>query len=440
MTQVQEEDWYGVDREHLKVWANKIRCSDDWDDFMREWNGAHETDTVLYGYEMKFEFIFASDFEFDELEKYYSFFQNSEFQKIHQLTIQIEKEERIFTASDKELLQLLLTCKIDTLIIHSRNDDGLNNFPLEHYFPTHSHHIRQIQCLQLPIYRTVNMNPLFNSSQLTKVSFPMYGVSDFDSLSTITTVQQLVLYWTCNIINSVSHHSLKYQQQHLQKFCDHSPALQLIHISMNDERHRSFFIDYFHKYPLTVGVQVGEHDWISPHSSVKWLHESYPSKESYPLLERPSVLPLRRERLGAREDLFSYLLNPKDLICPITQQIFVNPVVAADGQTYERDAIQEYFQSNYAKIPNDLTHWKTPLTGMIVNTRDVYPNYRLKSILESILTQMTPSLEEDPLWSDEKFRSHKQRQWPNRRRRMTVRSMKKKKTKQKKSQRRYRRS
>ena len=36
---------------------------------------------------------------------------------------------------------------------------------------------------------------------------------------------------------------------------------------------------------------------------------------------------------------------PKDLLCPLTLDLFEDPVVAVDGHTYERAAIEKWFQS-----------------------------------------------------------------------------------------------
>ena len=35
-----------------------------------------------------------------------------------------------------------------------------------------------------------------------------------------------------------------------------------------------------------------------------------------------------------------------ELLCPITLEIFRDPVVASDGHTYERKAIEEWIQKN----------------------------------------------------------------------------------------------
>lgn len=59
--------------------------------------------------------------------------------------------------------------------------------------------------------------------------------------------------------------------------------------------------------------------------------------------------------------------------CPITGQPMRRPVVAADGGTYERSAIQRWLRSS------DMS----PLTGMKLKHKDLIPNYLLISSLQS---------------------------------------------------------
>lgn len=62
---------------------------------------------------------------------------------------------------------------------------------------------------------------------------------------------------------------------------------------------------------------------------------------------------------------------PTDLICPITGQLMKNPVITQNGQTYEKEAIEEWF-----------TRKKTdPLTRMEINTH-LIPNYSLRKICD----------------------------------------------------------
>ena len=58
--------------------------------------------------------------------------------------------------------------------------------------------------------------------------------------------------------------------------------------------------------------------------------------------------------------------------CPITGEPMINPVVAADGHTYERAAIARWLQ----------TSDKSPLTGAMLAHKDLVPNYMLLSSLQ----------------------------------------------------------
>ena len=80
------------------------------------------------------------------------------------------------------------------------------------------------------------------------------------------------------------------------------------------------------------------------------------------------------------------------LKCPITHEIMEDPVVAYDGHTYERSAIEEWyrleidrcnsgvnsnFESNFFTI-------KSPMTGELLSSPHVLlllPNYTLKKVI-----------------------------------------------------------
>ncbi|CAF1521099.1 unnamed protein product [Adineta ricciae] len=63
----------------------------------------------------------------------------------------------------------------------------------------------------------------------------------------------------------------------------------------------------------------------------------------------------------------------KNLTCPLTRQIFVDPVIASDGQTYERDAITDWLKSNRT----------SPTTGILMTTSFI-ENGTLKQIIQSL--------------------------------------------------------
>ncbi len=64
---------------------------------------------------------------------------------------------------------------------------------------------------------------------------------------------------------------------------------------------------------------------------------------------------------------------PPEFMCPITGEIFEDPVMTEDGQTYERFAIGEWFKSG---------HSKSPLSGVHLNSQKLIPNNSLKKLIE----------------------------------------------------------
>jgi predicted GTPase len=65
--------------------------------------------------------------------------------------------------------------------------------------------------------------------------------------------------------------------------------------------------------------------------------------------------------------------RPYEHICPITLQVMTDPVVAADGHSYERKAIQEYFKVNHSP--------KSPLNGSPLKNKDLVDNHALKTMI-----------------------------------------------------------
>ena len=62
---------------------------------------------------------------------------------------------------------------------------------------------------------------------------------------------------------------------------------------------------------------------------------------------------------------------PKSFLCPITCQLLVDPVTAADGHTYERSAIRTWLED----------HGTSPMTNMALRNRDLVPNHSLKTAI-----------------------------------------------------------
>merc|ERR1719454_2216829 len=58
-------------------------------------------------------------------------------------------------------------------------------------------------------------------------------------------------------------------------------------------------------------------------------------------------------------------------ICPITHDVMTDPVVGADGYTYERAAISRWFE----------TSRKSPVTGQSLPHTDLVPNHSVRTLM-----------------------------------------------------------
>jgi hypothetical protein len=63
---------------------------------------------------------------------------------------------------------------------------------------------------------------------------------------------------------------------------------------------------------------------------------------------------------------------PPIFVCPITQEMMTDPVIAEDGYTYERKCIEEW-TSQY--------HKRSPMTNQEMETLNLIPNYALRSAI-----------------------------------------------------------
>lgn len=62
-------------------------------------------------------------------------------------------------------------------------------------------------------------------------------------------------------------------------------------------------------------------------------------------------------------------------ICPITHDVMTDPVVTADGYTYERSAIAQWFELSR----------KSPITGQMLKHTDLIPNHSVRTLLKMLI-------------------------------------------------------
>lgn len=91
---------------------------------------------------------------------------------------------------------------------------------------------------------------------------------------------------------------------------------------------------------------------------------------------------LLREVQGLKHPLWRHLPGPEEaslpneLLCPITQQTMSDPVVAADGYSYERHAMQQWLAGG-KEI--------SPMTGKPLEHKSLVPNRTLQLLIQKYL-------------------------------------------------------
>ena len=71
------------------------------------------------------------------------------------------------------------------------------------------------------------------------------------------------------------------------------------------------------------------------------------------------------------------LVPPVDFFCPITQEMMVDPVICADGHSYERAAISQWLSS----------HATSPKTNAQLEHTNLIPNHTLRGSIEQFREQ-----------------------------------------------------
>ncbi|XP_066931798.1 uncharacterized protein [Clytia hemisphaerica] len=70
--------------------------------------------------------------------------------------------------------------------------------------------------------------------------------------------------------------------------------------------------------------------------------------------------------------------TPDEFLCPITQELMTDPVIVADGYTYERASITQWFETG---------NNRSPMTNLPLENRNLVPNRSLKDAINRHLGQ-----------------------------------------------------
>lgn len=89
-------------------------------------------------------------------------------------------------------------------------------------------------------------------------------------------------------------------------------------------------------------------------------------------------------KLETAADLQAFVLP--SFRCPISQEVMREPVVTCDGQTYEKQNIQEWFRRGTQT---------SPLTNLPLDSKEVVPNLALRQAVADFNTKVCPVLREE---------------------------------------------
>ncbi|CAE8713155.1 unnamed protein product [Polarella glacialis] len=105
-----------------------------------------------------------------------------------------------------------------------------------------------------------------------------------------------------------------------------------------------------------------------------------PDDESYDEVPNPPQLPaVPEEKLQEAWTLGD--ASFQIFLCPITHDVMTDPVVSADGYTYERSAISRWFE----------TSRKSPVTGQSLPHTDLVANHSVRTLLKMLIDMTCPS-------------------------------------------------
>ena len=106
-----------------------------------------------------------------------------------------------------------------------------------------------------------------------------------------------------------------------------------------------------------------------------YLHHYKKYKYKYQQLKNQIGGEFREIKLNYRDKELTLIIST-NYFCPLTKELFKDPVITADGETYEREAIEEWFRKgNNTK----------PKTEIILPNQTIIPNKVLKKLLDELI-------------------------------------------------------
>jgi sacsin len=90
-----------------------------------------------------------------------------------------------------------------------------------------------------------------------------------------------------------------------------------------------------------------------------------------------SEISTAQSEISSTNNIHGWLSDISELfVCPVTQKTMVDPVIATDGHTYERKAIEEWFGKGKRT---------SPMTGLQLDNINLIPNIALRQVIEKFM-------------------------------------------------------
>lgn len=84
------------------------------------------------------------------------------------------------------------------------------------------------------------------------------------------------------------------------------------------------------------------------------------------------------DEIANKSNLLKGMKIRDEFLCPITYELMREPVVAMDGHTYEKHAIEKWLKSNHT----------SPRSGEAMEAT-IIPNINLKKLIQDIINEVT---------------------------------------------------
>ena len=118
---------------------------------------------------------------------------------------------------------------------------------------------------------------------------------------------------------------------------------ELIYKNLETQKIKGKYLSVFDKNDLrNLGFKLFKHQ-IIVEQSIEILIKKYPIKKKELQIEGSNIQITNNDNIDHIDNIEKY---SNKYICPITNKLFVEPVIAYDGNIYEKEAIIEYLRKN----------------------------------------------------------------------------------------------